>query len=127
MLFTNEFLKPLLLPFINEHHSDGKYKFWSDIARAHYSKETQVWLNGHEWTSHTYSSTLIHQTSSEQDQSRTFRIVWHKRYMREDVRPKQNRSSFSFFEAERNLPNVYRVFNKGAKSKVKYKGQHGHV
>ena len=46
MIYINEFLERVLLRFINEHHSDGKYIFWPDLVRVHYSEETQAWLNG---------------------------------------------------------------------------------
>ena len=31
-----KFIKRVLIPFINEHHSYGNYKFWPDQAGAHY-------------------------------------------------------------------------------------------
>ena len=45
-IYINEFLEPVLLLFINRHHSDGKYIFWPDLASARCSKETQAWLSG---------------------------------------------------------------------------------
>ena len=27
-----------LVPFIEKHHSDGKYKFWSNLASSYYAK-----------------------------------------------------------------------------------------
>ena len=31
-------LRAVILPIINEHHTDEKYIFWPDLARANYSK-----------------------------------------------------------------------------------------
>lgn len=33
-----------LKKFIQTHHSDGKYRFWPDLASCHYSSDTQNWL-----------------------------------------------------------------------------------
>ena len=33
------FIKDGVLPFINQHHSDGNYKFWPDLASSHYATE----------------------------------------------------------------------------------------
>ena len=30
-------IKKRLLPLIHEHHSDGEYVFWPDLASAHYA------------------------------------------------------------------------------------------
>ena len=43
-IYINECLSPRLLPFIHKHHSDFNYLFWSDLASAHYSKETIAWM-----------------------------------------------------------------------------------
>ena len=34
-------VKQRLLPFIQEHHADGHYLFWSDLASAHYANSCQ--------------------------------------------------------------------------------------
>ena len=34
-----DIIKRGLVPFIEKHHSDGKYKFWPDLASSHYAKE----------------------------------------------------------------------------------------
>ena len=44
-LYLNEFIKKRLVPFIQEHHSDGKYIFWPDLATSHYAKLVTDWLN----------------------------------------------------------------------------------
>ena len=33
-----DIIKRGLVPFIEKHHSDGKYKFWPDLASSHYAK-----------------------------------------------------------------------------------------
>lgn len=35
---------PKLLNFINQHHADGNYMFWPDLASAHYARATREWL-----------------------------------------------------------------------------------
>ena len=30
-------IKDPVLPFINQHHSDGNYKFWPDLESLHYA------------------------------------------------------------------------------------------
>jgi hypothetical protein len=37
-IYLNECIKKRLLLFINQHHSDGKYIFWPDLASSHYAK-----------------------------------------------------------------------------------------
>ena len=32
-----DFIKRGVIPFIKKHHSDGYYKFWSDLASSHYA------------------------------------------------------------------------------------------
>ena len=87
MIYINEFLEPMLLPFINKHHSYWKYIFWPDLARAHYSKEAQAWLNGKV----TYVAKHLNPPKVPQARPiENFWIFWHKKYMREDGRPKQN-------------------------------------
>ena len=36
-VYLEECIKKRLLPFINEHHSDGEYLFWPDLASSHYA------------------------------------------------------------------------------------------
>ena len=38
--YRENFVKKLVKPFIDEHHRDGNYYFWPDLASAHYAKET---------------------------------------------------------------------------------------
>ena len=33
-----DIIKRGLVPFIEKHNSDGKYKFWPDLASSHYAK-----------------------------------------------------------------------------------------
>jgi hypothetical protein len=40
-----EFLKSGVIPFINQHHSDGNYKFWPDLASSHYANTVVSYLN----------------------------------------------------------------------------------
>ena len=40
----NKFLELIILLFINEHHCDGKYLFWTDLTSTHYFYETQKWM-----------------------------------------------------------------------------------
>jgi hypothetical protein len=37
-IYLNECIKKRLLPFINQHHSDGQYIFWPDLASSYYAK-----------------------------------------------------------------------------------------
>ena len=37
-------LEKYLLKFIREHHSDGNYIFWPDLASSHYSEKTVSWM-----------------------------------------------------------------------------------
>ena len=34
-----------LIPFINEHHSDGNHMFWPDLAIAHYANKVRAYLD----------------------------------------------------------------------------------
>jgi hypothetical protein len=44
-VYLNECLKERLIPFINEHHRDGKYIFWPDLASSHYAKSVVSWMD----------------------------------------------------------------------------------
>lgn len=37
-IYLDECIVKRLIPFINAHHSDGKYLFWPDLASSHYAK-----------------------------------------------------------------------------------------
>lgn len=37
--------KKRLLPFLEAKHKDGKYIFWPDLAKPHYTKITIPWMN----------------------------------------------------------------------------------
>jgi len=39
-----DFIKERLLPFINEHHSDGEYVFWPDLASDYYAKNVTTYF-----------------------------------------------------------------------------------
>ena len=39
--YLTECINNRLLPFIEKHHSDGKYLFWPDLATSHYSNVVQ--------------------------------------------------------------------------------------
>ncbi|CAF3904570.1 unnamed protein product [Rotaria magnacalcarata] len=43
--YLNECINKRLLPFIEKHHQNGNYLFWSDLASAHYSKSVQERLS----------------------------------------------------------------------------------
>lgn len=43
-VYRNECISGRLIPFIQEHHSDGDYLFWPDLASAHYANATQELL-----------------------------------------------------------------------------------
>ncbi|XP_055625397.1 uncharacterized protein LOC129768048 isoform X1 [Toxorhynchites rutilus septentrionalis] len=43
-IYREECLDKILLPFLNEHHADGKYVFWPDKASSHYAKKTLAYL-----------------------------------------------------------------------------------
>ena len=43
-VYQEECLEKILLPFLKEHHADGKYVFWPDKASSHYAKKTQEYL-----------------------------------------------------------------------------------
>ena len=40
-----EFIQRGVIPFIKKHHSDGKYKFWPDLASSHYANSVVNYLN----------------------------------------------------------------------------------
>jgi hypothetical protein len=44
-IYLNECIKKRLMPFIENHHSDGKYLFWPDLASSHYAKTVIEYLN----------------------------------------------------------------------------------
>ena len=46
-VYLNEWIIKRLVPFIQEHHSDGKYVFWPDLASSHYAKTVINWLEEH--------------------------------------------------------------------------------
>ena len=37
-IYLNEFIKKKTIPFIEKHHSNGKYIFWPDLTTSHYAK-----------------------------------------------------------------------------------------
>ena len=37
-IYLRECIQKLLVPFIAEHHSDGEYLFWPDLAKVHNAK-----------------------------------------------------------------------------------------
>lgn len=39
-IYRKDCIKGILEPFLMEHHADGKYFFWPDLASAHYAKDT---------------------------------------------------------------------------------------
>jgi hypothetical protein len=39
-LYISECIHKRLFPFLLEHHSDGNYLFWPDLASCHYAKDT---------------------------------------------------------------------------------------
>lgn len=43
-IYLEECIKKKLIPFIEEHHSDGQYIFWPDLASAHYAKTVIAYL-----------------------------------------------------------------------------------
>ena len=43
-IYLNNCIKERLMPFINEHHSDGQYLFWPDLASSHYAKTVIKYL-----------------------------------------------------------------------------------
>ena len=43
-VYLEECIKKKLIPFIEEHHSEGKYVFWPDLASAHYAKSVVTYL-----------------------------------------------------------------------------------
>ena len=43
-MHQEECLEKILLPFLKEHHTDGKYGFWPDKASSHYVKKTLQYL-----------------------------------------------------------------------------------
>ena len=115
-IYINEFLETVYLKWINEHHNDGIYilnRFGKPINQK---RRKPGWM-------FTYvPSTLIHQTSYKQDQSRTLRVVWNKIMLRRMF--DQNRTGVRakhFFKAVRNW--LLESLMKGVKLKFKYIGQ----
>ena len=45
-IYLEDCIKKILVPFINEHHSDGEYLFWPDLASAHYANSVIDFLKG---------------------------------------------------------------------------------
>lgn len=43
--YLEQCIKKRLIPFIQEHHSDGQYLFWPDLASAHYAKTVISYLD----------------------------------------------------------------------------------
>ena len=43
-VYQEEYLEKILVPFLMEHHADGKYVFWPDKASSHYAKKTLEYL-----------------------------------------------------------------------------------
>ena len=43
-IYLEECIKKTLIPFIEQHHSDGKYVFWPDLASSHYAKSVIAYL-----------------------------------------------------------------------------------
>ena len=43
-VYQRECLQKILIPFLKQHHSDGKYVFWPDKASSHYAKKTLTFL-----------------------------------------------------------------------------------
>ena len=41
-LYAEECLTKRLIPFLNKHHSDGKYVFWPDGATCHYGSDSMA-------------------------------------------------------------------------------------
>ncbi|MEE4248748.1 MAG: hypothetical protein V2I33_25500 [Kangiellaceae bacterium] len=39
-VYSDECITRRLVPFLSEHHSDGNYLFWPDLASAHYAKHS---------------------------------------------------------------------------------------
>ena len=46
-VYLNECIIKRLVQCIQEHHSDGKYVFWLDLASSHYAKTVINWLEEH--------------------------------------------------------------------------------
>lgn len=44
-VYVEHCIKRKLVPFLNEHHADGKYIFWPDLASSHYANATLSALN----------------------------------------------------------------------------------
>jgi len=47
-VYLNECIIKRLVPFIQEHYSDGKYVFWPDLASSHYAQTVIDWLEEQE-------------------------------------------------------------------------------
>ena len=39
-IYQQECIKCCLIPFLQQHHADGDYIFWPDLASSHYAKDT---------------------------------------------------------------------------------------
>lgn len=44
-VYLNNCIRPKLIPFIQQHHSNGRYVFWPDLASAHYAKTVTNYLD----------------------------------------------------------------------------------
>lgn len=44
-IYLEKCLKERLLPYIEKYHSDSKFIFWPDLARAHYANSVTDWLS----------------------------------------------------------------------------------
>ena len=42
-----ECIKHGVIPFIQQHHSDGNYKFWPDLASSHYANNVVAYYRAH--------------------------------------------------------------------------------
>ena len=45
-LYLGECLKKRLVPFIRQHHTDGQYIFYPDLASSNYAQRVVRWYNG---------------------------------------------------------------------------------
>lgn len=48
IIYQEECLSKILIPFLRDHHSDGNFVFWPDKASSHYAKKTQDFLKAKE-------------------------------------------------------------------------------
>ena len=44
-MYREDCVKQRLVPFLEEHHADGDYIFWPDLASCLYANETQYLFN----------------------------------------------------------------------------------